>query len=192
MVPNKWDAESGTEKVSRKIKNKKGDSTWFACWHWFFRFAMVSRTVEDFRKTQWDMVRIRIKDMLDTKITLTHGALTLSSVKIGDIYTSEKAVAYLYRYHIWRPSRITSSSYNMANNSSTKPTIGMMLKKAVDDTPTVTASPTPANPTPVAVASIDWSLPISNWTDTHEKALLDALEKSVNATGNKSFKKIKN
>ncbi len=193
----KWDTESGTETVSNKIKNTKGDSTWFACWHWFFRFAMVSRTVEDFRKTQWDMVRIRIKDMLDTKITLTHGALTLASVKIGDIYTSEKAIAYLYRYHIWRPSRITHGSHNLANNSSLKPTIGMFLKKAVDDTPTITPPPTSSTPSPLPVASVNWALPITNWADVHEKALLDALEDFLFATDfindeNGSFIKVKN
>lgn len=188
----KWDTETGTEEVPNTINNKIGDSTWFASWHWFFRFAMVSRTVEDFRKTQWDMVRIRIRDMLETKVTLSHGTLNLLDVKIGDIYTSEKAIAYLYRYHIWRPSRITNSTYNMSNYASTKPTLGMLLKKAVDDTPTTTPTNTSSVPIPV----IDWSLAVANWTDAHEKALLDALEALLFAPAfinneNNSFSKIR-
>ncbi len=62
----------------------------------------------DFRRCMWEFAVMRIRDILSTPIPQEWGIPNVSGrpAQIGDIYTSEKAVALLLRWHVYRPSQV--------------------------------------------------------------------------------------
>ena len=81
---------------------------WFRHWHWMHRFAMAARTLEPLRRAMWVMARIRLRDILNAEWQpqlLTrddHGNPVHAT--IGDIFTSERTVALLLRWHVNAPA----------------------------------------------------------------------------------------
>ncbi len=86
---------SGTV-AQRKSENRYGKS-----WHVFYRFQMACRGSSDLRLAMWDFTRIRIRDILDKRLTI-QGV----NRRVGDVVTSEKGVAMLLRWHIFRPAHL--------------------------------------------------------------------------------------
>lgn len=90
---------------------------WFRSWHWFYRFAMAGRTSPIYRKALWNYSRIRLRTLLNTvwdnslEVQVTNASgTTRRPATIGDIFTSEKAVATIYRWHVKSPSNIVFNS----------------------------------------------------------------------------------
>jgi hypothetical protein len=98
----------------------------------------------------WNMIRIRIRDIRNHQITFQVGANPVNAT-IGEVFTSEKATALLLRWHIYRPAHIT----------------GIRLITAI--TTAITNNQT-----------INWTLPITDWTDNHEEALTTAILAAAN------------
>jgi hypothetical protein len=71
-------------------------------WHFFYRFQMATRTSTDLRCAMWDFTKFRIRDILNKSLEVSG-----KSRRIGDYVTSEKGVAMLLRWHIYRPGHIT-------------------------------------------------------------------------------------
>lgn len=82
---------------------KKASKYWFRCWSWFYRMQMACRTIEGLRRIMWDLGRLRIRDVLD----MTLGAEGRS---LREMFTSERTVAMLIRWHVNVPATLRSSS----------------------------------------------------------------------------------
>ncbi|MEZ5762788.1 MAG: peptidoglycan-binding domain-containing protein [Xanthobacteraceae bacterium] len=68
------------------------DLQWFRTTHWFHRFVVMSRTSPELRLRQWDMVRMRLRDILICKLG---GNGPYRDNRIGDLYTSDLSLALL-------------------------------------------------------------------------------------------------
>ncbi|CAD6558499.1 hypothetical protein LMG27952_06621 [Paraburkholderia hiiakae] len=131
------------------------EANYFKTWHWFFRMIMAGRTVAQVQRAMWDMVRYRLRDVLDVPVHAGSGPSAIVST-LGRIFTSEKAVAILLRWHIYRPAHVTGHR------------VSSSIQSAIN-----------ANPT------LAWTLPLAQWTDAHERALTSQLlsdATAVNAT----------
>lgn len=82
--------------ADRQEENKYGKS-----WHWFYRFQMGCRTSAPMRHAMWDFSRLRIQAILDKTFTIAG-----TPRRVGDYVTSEKGVAMLLRWHIYRPGHL--------------------------------------------------------------------------------------
>jgi hypothetical protein len=98
----------------------------------------------------WNVIRIRIDDIRVFNINATVGAINVQGT-IGQIYTSEKAIAILLRFHIFSP--------------------GNMIKAARNAIINAIQHPIPAEQN----LNINWALALDQWTDNHERAITRAL-----------------
>jgi hypothetical protein len=153
------------------LANTENDGDYFRTWHWFYRFVMAGRTIKGFRHRMWDMARIRIRDIRsvpwDTKVgvpDVTDGTGSTRRATIGDVFTSEKAMGLILRWHTRFPSfickdNITSTYLNNA------------FKNAIDNNAT----------------SLDWTKSPETWGDSHETALINGIMNEVNIIKNKNL-----
>ena len=94
----------------------------FRDWHWWYRFIMMCRTSADLQHAMWDMARMRILDLLATPWAAAVG--TSASIPtapastggtrpamFGEVFTSEHAVALIYRYHVNKPALVVSGGH---------------------------------------------------------------------------------
>lgn len=77
------------------------ENTYCKNWHVFYRFQMACRCSADVRRSMWDFARVRIRDILNKEFTI--GGIVR---RVGDYVTSEKGVAMLLRWHIFRPAHL--------------------------------------------------------------------------------------
>jgi hypothetical protein len=105
-----WDTSDSSPKIE--------DYEYFQTWHWFYRWVMAGRTNQNFRYYMWDMARIRIRDILSTpwgnssdktQNVPDNAPPVTTNYKIGDIFTSELAVALLLRWHVNKPAQVISN-----------------------------------------------------------------------------------
>ncbi|WP_371558477.1 peptidoglycan-binding protein (plasmid) [Streptomyces longwoodensis] len=89
----------------------------FRGWHWGYRLAMAFRVEPEFRHAMWDLARQRLFDVLrlrwpDREAAPAQGNWELDDVDTGtgprrplvsEVFTSEKAVAMILRWHVNRP-----------------------------------------------------------------------------------------
>jgi peptidoglycan hydrolase-like protein with peptidoglycan-binding domain len=76
-------------------------------WHWHYRFAMAARSIEDVRKFQWDLARLRIRDLFS--VPWPAGAFPTAGgvpATIGQTFRSERSVAMLVRWHVVFPAGV--------------------------------------------------------------------------------------
>lgn len=146
-----WQTENGYTTIDNTLVSKIGDASWLQSIHWYFRFSMAGRTIKDFRYAMWNMARIRLKGIYNYKRKITK--LNNNSTALGDIFTSEKAMALLLRWHIHRPAHITLSS-----------------TKYLDEVVTEAFEVTTYNET-----TVTWGTDLSTWTDIHESILTEKL-----------------
>lgn len=123
--------------VSRQLP----EANYYKTWHWFYRWVMAGRCVPGVRSSMWDMVRLRLRAILAIPVLARAGNQRIAG-SLGTVFTSEKAIAILLRWHIFRPAHVAGNA------------VGDSMHKAIL-----------ANP------SIDWALPLNRWTDLHEQAL---------------------
>jgi subtilisin family serine protease len=140
------------------------DGNYFKTWHWFYRLVMAGRTVEGFRHRMWHMARVRIRDIRETPwgpgvelVPDGHGGTRAPT--IGDIYTSERALGMLLRWHIRFPAHIVRDGR-----------AGNQLRHAYSR---AAIPSTAGNP--------------SAWTDAHEIQLVQGLRDEVAAGHNAEF-----
>jgi hypothetical protein len=65
-------------------------------WHWIYRWQMAPRLSRGFREVTYRLARARLRALLSTR-------WGDSDYTLGDVFTSEKAVAILERLHVYSP-----------------------------------------------------------------------------------------
>jgi len=105
-----WVALQGEDGRYTRQYFTEDDADYFRNWHWAYRFVMAGRTIEGFQTGMWDMVRIRLRDIMTTRFPAVAGipdvpddAGGTRTATIGDCFTSEEAAGMLLRWHIYRP-----------------------------------------------------------------------------------------
>jgi hypothetical protein len=73
-------------------------------WHWIYRWQMAPRLSQAFREITYRLARARLRALLSTP----WGGLgdAPAGLTLGDIFTSEKAVAILERIHVYSPETL--------------------------------------------------------------------------------------
>ena len=143
------------------------DADYFRTWHWFHRFAMAGRTVAGFRRQMWDMARIRLRDIRAVPWGAAAPAVPDIPVPggqprpavVGDVFTSEQALAMVMRWHVYRPAHMVNAGQ-----------AGARLRGAL---------------TRAAIPAADGHP--GQWTDAHEQALIDGLTAEAAALGNQGL-----
>lgn len=149
--------------VLPEMNNSINEGYYYRSWHWFFRYAMAGRCVAGYQQAMWRYIRIRLRNILNRSnpATITAGTVTFNAntVTLGEIFTSEKAIAILLRWHMNRPAHIYDAESTAAgfqhSGSSWK-----VIRATI------------ANP---SYSHINWTLPIASWNDDHERALARTL-----------------
>jgi hypothetical protein len=98
-----------------EIPNDASTADRFRSWHWVHRFQIAARTHPRWRSAMYDMARIRLRDVLSCPWGKTTGADGVPNIAgrpatIGDIVTSERAVAVVHRWHIFRPADMITAN----------------------------------------------------------------------------------
>jgi hypothetical protein len=159
-----WVTRQQEDSSFQLVPRNTGEAHYYKGWHWVYRFAMAGRTIAGYRRRMWHLARVRIRDILDapwgTGVTdVGHGTDAARPAKIGDVFTSEKAVAIIFRWHIKYPSNMLQSGRAAA-----------LLRNAY------TRGKTTAT-------TLNWNTDPATWTNAHETALIQGLRAGVTATG---------
>lgn len=180
---------AGQRKYTGTLALQQADDTWaqmplrqdnynmMRSWHWFYRFVMAGRTLTGFRRRVWHMARVRIRDIRRSlwNVTGAAPAQTVAAIPdgaaqpgmppptrpatIGDVFTSERGMALLLRWHIKSPGGIVSAGR-----------AGQRARNALQNAR-------------AAQPQLNWNTPPTDWTGAHEQALITALLAQAAASG---------
>ncbi|GBL54783.1 hypothetical protein PCLA_03r0059 [Pseudomonas citronellolis] len=139
------------------LLKEKAEAAYLKNWHWIYRISMAGRTIPEYRQAMWGMAKQRIRDIRRKSVRFQVGTSTINST-LGEVFTSEKAVAILLRWHVYRPSHVVHPTYER---------ITAAIQGAINDNPLV-----------------NWQLQVANWDDTHESALTERLLTAASAVNN--------
>ena len=182
-VPNGQNLLKPDRKYAGWLAQQRADGTWvrvaqdedlgnyFRSWHWVYRWMMAGRTIPGFRQRMWDMARLRIRDIRSTPWggagvangipDMPDGAGGTRPVTIGDVFTSERAIGLLLRWHVYLPGHVVDPINGGTGGHRARP----RLRNAY------AAAGIPAGQAP------------SQWTDQHEASLVRELINAANAAG---------
>jgi peptidoglycan hydrolase-like protein with peptidoglycan-binding domain len=146
-----WVAQQQENGTFLRAPLNEADGNYFKTWHWHYRFVMAGRTIEGYRRRMWDMARVRLRDILAVPWGAGVANVGTRPATIGDVFTSERAVAMLLRWHIRFPGHVVSGGAP-----------GTRLRNALRDAK-------------AAGASLTWTGDPSRWTDAHETLLVDGI-----------------
>lgn len=138
-----WIALQQDDGTYARIPEREGDGDYFKTWHWFYRFVMAGRDVPGYRRRMWDMARMRLRDL--RALPWPGGG------RLGDIFTSEKALAMVLRWHIRFPGHVAAGGAAGARMTAA-------LQQARSHAP-----------------ALGWDGDPAGWSDAQEAALIDAL-----------------
>jgi hypothetical protein len=163
---------------------EKEEAHYYKIWHWFFRYAMAGRMVEGMRRAMWNMARLRIQDMMTAGVriqtTQTIGSQTTPvnlDLRLGQLVTSERGVAILLRWHVWRPSHVFGPNL---------PGVTPRVRNAITNAISTAQTSTQNSP------GLDWNLPPEQWTDHHESKILQALRSNYLSLNNSTYDEVYN
>jgi hypothetical protein len=157
---NTWLAEPQERGPAKNWERTEADVNYFRGWHWCYRFLMAARTVPGFRHRMWGMTRIRLRDILRAPWTAGSAA---DARTIGDVFTSERAVAMILRWHVYRPAHMV-----------VRGAAGERLRNAYGHAR-------------AAAPRLNWQAAPASWTDAHERALVQGLWTEIRALGDNSL-----
>jgi hypothetical protein len=156
---------TGTGEVS--FEDAEPEWLYFRNWHWYYRFAMASRVSEGFQQACWDFARLRLPAILWGDWPEAPSGSDWSNLNwtgdatVGDVFTSEKAVAMLLRWHVYRPAHMSAGA-----RSDTRRLEDIFEIARTEEGP-----------------RLDWEQDPTNWEDEHEKALIESIERQADADG---------
>ncbi len=179
----------------RKPWDNQARFEYFRTWPFFYRFVMAGRASRALRRIQWDMARLRLRDLMT--ITWVHDAgdpdylfvndpvTEVSRVAtFSDVFSSEKAFALLYRWHVNWP--VTSLDAD-AGRPEASEHLRTAFRAVRDD----------INSRPIFYTGGQLRRDVSNWTyplvggQPHESVLVDGLRTYIHdravSTGNNSW-----
>ena len=159
-------SEPATEQTLAGVRRGIEDVFYYKSWHWFFRWVMAGRVVPGYRYAMWDMFRIRVQDIRDIQVDITvtippQAGQPPQQVRVqgslGQIFTSEKGIAFLARVHILGPAHVTAATGRLHT----------AIREAIAQNP-----------------ALNWAQPLNQWGDREEAALCGRLLNQWPATGN--------
>jgi RHS repeat-associated protein len=105
-----WPALQAADGTFAEMPRTEDEGNWFKSWHWIYRFEMAGRTLAPWQRRMWHMARIRLRDIRSAPWPASAGVPAAGGrpATIGDVYSSERAAAYLLRWHVYRPAHIVS------------------------------------------------------------------------------------
>ncbi len=157
---------TGEDPFSEEEASREWD--YFRNWHWYYRFLMASRLQHfpqmenSFQEACWDYARMRVEDVLSVQWEnpLEHWP---DDTTIGDVFTSEKAVAMLVRWHVFHPSSFIDTSGPCQDANLTT-----VLENARAEVPNLDVDQN-------AIGN-SWTCDPIYWTDDHESALISQID----------------
>jgi hypothetical protein len=160
-----------------RIIPKDADQTYFKSWHWFYRAVMANRIFDTFKTNGYDYARWRLSDMRECRIEnrpsgngATQPVGTNSAVPtLGQVFTSERSLAMLLRWHVNRPSDIVDGD-NAPGSAGAE--LWGALARAQD-------------PTQNGNLNLMWTGDVATWTDDHETALINGIVEEARALTSK-------
>lgn len=164
------DASGGYTRLARN----EAEGNYFKTWHWYYRFVMAGRTVAGYRERMYHMARMRIRDIRRRPwgtgvANVSQGLPAPRPAAIGDVFTSERAMALILRWHIRFPAHMVSGGGP-----------GNRLRNVLANAVAATSGPNaPAGQTPLT-----WTGDPSQWTTRHEEALIQGILDEVANLGN--------
>jgi hypothetical protein len=87
-----WSTAAG-----KKPMTQYSDLSWFRTPHWYWRFTQMAAQHPVLLTSEWDMGRLRLRDLLTAKVG---GSGIYKNYKLGEIFTSPLACALILRFHI--------------------------------------------------------------------------------------------
>lgn len=161
---------TGTEDKTREEAIQ--DWYYFRSWHWYYRFIMASRTIDGFQEACYEYARMRVEDILSVswENPLEYWP---EDTTIGDVFTSEKAVAMLLRWHVLSPGTIVDTSGPYENDNLTT-----VLESVREEAPNLELDGE-------NVQGGSWTCDPTHWTDVHESVLIEELWTQGENTSNK-------
>ncbi|MBO4206406.1 peptidoglycan-binding domain-containing protein [Micromonospora echinofusca] len=143
-------------------------------WHWVHRFVLALRGHAGVRRSIWTFARQGLHDLLRTPWDAPAGAPSVPDVpgadgnprrvRIGDLFTSERAVARLACWQAYRAYDLVGFGVPNAG----EPDAQRLQPRAAAALRDVLTRARAAGP--------DFSGPPTGWTDAHETALLAAMD----------------
>lgn len=99
-----------------RLPMQEAEGNYFKTWHWFYRFLMAGRTITGYRNRMWHMARMRLRDILSTPWgpgvpKVPDGRGGTHPTTIGDVYTSERAIGLILRWHVRSPGQVISKGH---------------------------------------------------------------------------------
>lgn len=159
-----WIATQQNNSNYQDFSTAIADCDYFKSWHWFFRYSMAGRTISGFQRGMWNMARTRIRDILECPwgagVANVQDGNTTRPAKISDVITSEKAIAYIYRWHVYRPADMTAETQ-----------AGTRLRAALTEAMNNNRN-------------LTWNGDPSTWANQHETALVQEIRAQVNNVPN--------
>lgn len=139
-------------------------------WAWYSRLVYFARAYpEKFGSAIWGFARTQLRELLRTEISLDDQGTPYSDPNdhhhytIGEVFTSELAVALIFAWSLRQPSEVVNTG-GMVTTSHAG--LGKVLADARASLPLATTPP-------------------SQWNGTHEAALITKLKARLNLTTNK-------
>lgn len=153
------------------VPGSQDEENYFKTWHWFYRFVMACRIFDEWKEAAYKFARFRIQDIRDAGMTGQPGAPNAGSgatipqdaannnVNIGDVFTSERAIGMLLRWHVKFPSHVVEGAANQQAGNR----LWSALERAQD-------------PAQNGNINVNWNTPVANWTNDHERALIAGIQ----------------
>lgn len=149
---NTW-IKLSTETDFEALPTTKEGASYMKTWHWHYRFSMAGRTMSAYRKAMWKLTKLRLSKILEKEIRFRVSGHEVVST-LGAVFTSEKSVSILLRWHVWRPAWVVTSASLVAP----------AVQFVVDSNP-----------------QINWALPVASWDNAHETKLTNEIQRRLAA-----------
>lgn len=168
--------------------NPPEDIAYLHSWHWLYRWVMASRLSPAFRRRQWDLARLRLREVLDARWGAPHPTFQF----VRDAYSSERLVTMLLRAHVNAPSRVIVAQAASATDPTLVPTANARLRNAFADSGINAAA---ANWTDAQMAALEGALLTRlappNTTNAIDQILRDTIPRAL-AFDDPSFDPLRN
>jgi len=145
------------------VPRARDESHYFKSWHWFYRWAMAGRTIAGVQRAMWNMARMRIRSQQNFQVqiqtTNAQGVNVNINTTLGQIFTSEKGMAIIHRWHVYRPGHVGGVEPSMPH-----------VKNAIRTT--------------INNSNLNWNIQPVQWTNLYETELVNRLLTAANGINN--------
>jgi len=141
------------------------EAAWLRSWQAAYRLEMAARTCKEYRETMWEYAKYRLDSMRG--LSEADGWLATGSkagkpkITLGSIFTSERGIALALRLHVWRPAFL------------------MVTKKKKNVEPILHDALLELIRNGTLTDDDGKELAPADWTDEHEKALVDVMVRLI-------------